>query len=322
MKCPFCRVDNDRVIDSRSSQDGLAIRRRRECVSCSRRFTTYERPEETTIKVIKKDGSRVPFEREKIKRGLERACWKRPITQPADRDHDHRDRERRLPAVRERSGEPRAGRAGDALSARPRRSGVRAVRQRLSAVQRRVRFLRRAAADAGGRKPAPAAAVKRPFLCGGQFGRRPLKLAVSPSSAEPKVRPTHTWGGSSVGRALRSQCRGRGFDSLPLHSTRCARSWQAMLRAGVAAECGMPMICESNVLRFGRAAELVEGPGRALRIHTAVSDGSYYVGSTQNVAERIKVHNSGQGPTFTARRLPVRLIYQEPFADPGRSRPP
>ena len=70
MKCPFCRLDNDRVIDSRSSQDGLAIRRRRECLSCSRRFTTYERPEETTIKVIKKDGSRVPFEREKIKRGL------------------------------------------------------------------------------------------------------------------------------------------------------------------------------------------------------------------------------------------------------------
>jgi transcriptional repressor NrdR len=73
-------VDNDRVIDSRSSQDGLAIRRRRECVNCGRRFTTYERPEETTIKVIKKDGSRVPFQREKIKRGLERACWKRPIS--------------------------------------------------------------------------------------------------------------------------------------------------------------------------------------------------------------------------------------------------
>ena len=80
MKCPFCRADNDKVIDSRSSQDGLAIRRRRECVSCGRRFTTYERPEETTIKVIKKDGSRVPFEREKIKGGLERACWKRPIS--------------------------------------------------------------------------------------------------------------------------------------------------------------------------------------------------------------------------------------------------
>ena len=79
MKCPFCRTDNDRVIDSRSSQDGLAIRRRRECLDCGRRFTTYERPEETTIRVVKKDGSRVPFDRDKIRRGLERACWKRSI---------------------------------------------------------------------------------------------------------------------------------------------------------------------------------------------------------------------------------------------------
>lgn len=80
MQCPYCRVDNDRVTDSRASQDGFAIRRRRECVSCKRRFTTYERVEEPSIKVIKKDNARVPFEREKIKRGLERACWKRPIS--------------------------------------------------------------------------------------------------------------------------------------------------------------------------------------------------------------------------------------------------
>lgn len=80
MRCPYCRKDNDRVIDSRASQDGAAIRRRRECVACSRRYTTYERPEETTIKVVKKDGSRAPFDREKIQQGLERACWKRPIS--------------------------------------------------------------------------------------------------------------------------------------------------------------------------------------------------------------------------------------------------
>lgn len=80
MRCPFCRKDNDRVIDSRSCQDGAAIRRRRECLACQRRFTTYERPEEATIKVVKKDGSRAPFSREKIQRGLERACWKRSIT--------------------------------------------------------------------------------------------------------------------------------------------------------------------------------------------------------------------------------------------------
>ncbi len=81
MRCPFCSIDNDRVIDSRASQDGLAIRRRRECVNCNRRYTTYERLEEPTLKVIKKDGARVPYSREKIKRGLERACWKRPISE-------------------------------------------------------------------------------------------------------------------------------------------------------------------------------------------------------------------------------------------------
>lgn len=80
MKCPFCRVDNDRVIDSRASDDGLAIRRRRECLACRRRYTTYERIEESLIKVVKKDGVRVPFERDKLKRGLEKACWKRPIS--------------------------------------------------------------------------------------------------------------------------------------------------------------------------------------------------------------------------------------------------
>jgi transcriptional repressor NrdR len=81
MNCPFCRIDNDRVIDSRASQDGFAIRRRRECLHCHRRYTTYERIEEPAIKVVKKDGSRTPFEREKIKRGLEKACWKRPISE-------------------------------------------------------------------------------------------------------------------------------------------------------------------------------------------------------------------------------------------------
>ena len=79
MKCPYCRADNDRVIDSRAHEEGIAIRRRRLCQNCRRRYTTYERIEELAIKVIKKDGVRVPFEREKLKRGLERACWKRPV---------------------------------------------------------------------------------------------------------------------------------------------------------------------------------------------------------------------------------------------------
>lgn len=81
MKCPYCRADNDRVIDSRASQDGFAIRRRRQCLSCGRRYTTYERIEEAVLKVVKKDGTRESFDREKIKRGLETACWKRPISE-------------------------------------------------------------------------------------------------------------------------------------------------------------------------------------------------------------------------------------------------
>lgn len=80
MRCPFCQQDNDRVIDSRACQEGFAIRRRRECLGCKRRYTTYERFEEAAIKVVKKDGAREPFRREKIRQGLARACWKRPIS--------------------------------------------------------------------------------------------------------------------------------------------------------------------------------------------------------------------------------------------------
>ena len=80
MRCPFCQTDNDRVLDSRSSEEGYAIRRRRECIQCKRRYTTYERLEELAIKVVKKDGIREPFSREKIRLGLARACWKRPLS--------------------------------------------------------------------------------------------------------------------------------------------------------------------------------------------------------------------------------------------------
>ncbi len=80
MKCPFCQDDHDRVVDTRASQDGAAIRRRRECLACKRRYTTYERIEATTVKIVKKDGAREPFDHSKIKRGLEKACWKRPIS--------------------------------------------------------------------------------------------------------------------------------------------------------------------------------------------------------------------------------------------------
>ena len=81
MRCPFCRTDDDRVIDSRAGDDGASIRRRRECLVCRRRFTTYERIERQLLMVVKKDGGREPFDRDKIKRGLARACWKRPVTE-------------------------------------------------------------------------------------------------------------------------------------------------------------------------------------------------------------------------------------------------
>jgi transcriptional repressor NrdR len=79
VQCPYCKHDETKVIDSRNSQD-FSIRRRRECLSCERRFTTYEKIEESPIRVIKKDGTRVPFDRVKIRRGVEVACYKRPVS--------------------------------------------------------------------------------------------------------------------------------------------------------------------------------------------------------------------------------------------------
>jgi transcriptional repressor NrdR len=81
MRCPYCQQDSDKVIDSRASDEGRAIRRRRHCLACGKRFTTYEHVEETIkINVIKRDGARVPFDRTKIIAGLEKACFKRPVT--------------------------------------------------------------------------------------------------------------------------------------------------------------------------------------------------------------------------------------------------
>ena len=76
MKCPRCAADDDRVVDSRTSADGSVIRRRRECLQCFMRFTTYERIEESPLRVIKKNGERVRFDRERIQQGMLRACEK------------------------------------------------------------------------------------------------------------------------------------------------------------------------------------------------------------------------------------------------------
>lgn len=80
MKCPYCASKNNKVVDSRSSSEGNSIRRRRECLKCKRRFTTYEYIETVPLMVIKKDGRREPFDRQKIIAGFVKACEKRPIS--------------------------------------------------------------------------------------------------------------------------------------------------------------------------------------------------------------------------------------------------
>jgi len=80
MKCPFCGHDEDRVIDSRGAKEGRAVRRRRECSHCGSRFTTYEAPEERVVLVLKSNGAREPFDRQKVQRGVTIACNKRPVS--------------------------------------------------------------------------------------------------------------------------------------------------------------------------------------------------------------------------------------------------
>jgi transcriptional repressor NrdR len=79
MRCPYCHHPEDKVIDSREAKEGIAIRRRRECEKCGRRFTTYESIEEIPLMIVKKDGRREPFSRDKLVNGIQKACEKRPI---------------------------------------------------------------------------------------------------------------------------------------------------------------------------------------------------------------------------------------------------
>jgi transcriptional repressor NrdR len=80
MKCPYCGYKEDKVVDSRATQEEAAVRRRRECLKCGKRFTTYEYVEEVSLMVIKKDGRREPFDRKKILSGIMKACEKRPVS--------------------------------------------------------------------------------------------------------------------------------------------------------------------------------------------------------------------------------------------------
>jgi transcriptional repressor NrdR len=107
MICPYCSSNKDKVIDSRSTEGGAVIRRRRECLKCERRYTTYERVEQASrLTVIKKDGTRVPFDRENVLRGVRAACGKRPISEEIKRsvveeieDELHNEYEREVSSV-------------------------------------------------------------------------------------------------------------------------------------------------------------------------------------------------------------------------------
>jgi transcriptional repressor NrdR len=101
MKCPFCGSSDDRVVDSRESREGEVIRRRRECVSCGRRFTSYETIEEIPYMVVKNDGRREAFDRKKLRAGLVKACEKRPVA-PARLDAIVDEIETRLHEIEER----------------------------------------------------------------------------------------------------------------------------------------------------------------------------------------------------------------------------
>lgn len=83
MRCPYCDSDEDKVVDSRVADEGRAIRRRRECIGCTRRYTTFERAEEVPLIIVKRNGVEEPFQREKVVEGIRRACKNRPVTPAA-----------------------------------------------------------------------------------------------------------------------------------------------------------------------------------------------------------------------------------------------
>jgi transcriptional repressor NrdR len=83
MRCPYCKSLEGRVVDSRLSEEGVAIRRRRECLACGRRFTTFERAEAATLRVVKRSGEREPFDRAKVIAGVRKACKNRPVSEEA-----------------------------------------------------------------------------------------------------------------------------------------------------------------------------------------------------------------------------------------------
>jgi transcriptional repressor NrdR len=111
VRCPWCSVDDDRVVDSRLADEGAAIRRRRECLSCGRRFTTFERVDELPLWVVKRSGDREPFDRSKIVAGVRSATKNRPVTEDQMTDLAQQVED----ALRERSSEPTSQQVGLAV---------------------------------------------------------------------------------------------------------------------------------------------------------------------------------------------------------------
>ncbi len=111
MRCPWCSVDDDRVVDSRLADEGAAIRRRRECLSCARRFTTFERVDELPVWVVKRTGDREPFDRTKIVAGVRAACKNRPVSEEAMAELAQRVED----TLRERGNEPSSQQVGLAV---------------------------------------------------------------------------------------------------------------------------------------------------------------------------------------------------------------
>lgn len=111
MRCPWCSVDDDRVVDSRVTDEGAAIRRRRECLSCGRRFTTFERVDELPLWVVKRSGDREPFDRTKIVAGVRAATKNRPVTEDEMAEMAQRVED----ALRERTNEPTSEQVGLAV---------------------------------------------------------------------------------------------------------------------------------------------------------------------------------------------------------------
>jgi len=136
VRCPFCSHTEDKVVDSRMAKEGEAIRRRRECLGCKRRFTTYERVDEVLPMIIKKDGRREPFDRAKVLAGLRKACEKRPIS-IATLEVIAEDRKAHSGARRDRGPVPGGRRRSHECTPSTRSSRLCSLRLRLPRIQGR-----------------------------------------------------------------------------------------------------------------------------------------------------------------------------------------